>query len=245
MKAFDGRTWAVLTEFFAYDPTFSGGARVASGDLNGDGVDDIITAAGPGGGPHVKAFDARTGQMLFSQFAADPTFAGGVRPTTTTLPYTYDAREAVVARTRTGDVTTSAIYQSNTSTSGLSQKVWVGDGQPPPGVVPSVVFPPLASGVLPVRVLEGRVTGVAADGKSMTIARGDGSTVTLDLAGDPVLPDGAIYIEGSISPATFFLGDQTAADIADIRPGRWVRAKVGRAFTLSQPQYMAVEVHLL
>ena len=38
--------------FFPYDSVFSGGVRVASGDLTGDGIADVITAAGPGEGPH-------------------------------------------------------------------------------------------------------------------------------------------------------------------------------------------------
>ena len=49
----------VVTEvasFYAYEPSFTGGADVAAADLTGDGVAEIITGAGPGGGPHVRAF---------------------------------------------------------------------------------------------------------------------------------------------------------------------------------------------
>ena len=71
-------TWRVLASFFAYDAAFTGGVRVAAGDLNGDGRADIITGAGPGGGPHVKAFNGLTTTELESFFAFDPAFTGGV-----------------------------------------------------------------------------------------------------------------------------------------------------------------------
>src|SRR5262249_21274032 len=45
---------AVLGDFYAYNPGFGGGVSVASADLNGDGVADIITGPGPSGGPQVK-----------------------------------------------------------------------------------------------------------------------------------------------------------------------------------------------
>jgi FG-GAP repeat len=64
--------------FFAFDPGFQGGVRVAAGDVNGDGTADIITGAGPGGGPHVKVFDGGTLALLRSFFAYDAGFAGGV-----------------------------------------------------------------------------------------------------------------------------------------------------------------------
>ena len=59
-------------------PGFGGGVRVAVGDVNGDGVDDIITGAGAGG-QEVKVFDGVTGQTVrsFNPFAAG--YTGGVR----------------------------------------------------------------------------------------------------------------------------------------------------------------------
>jgi hypothetical protein len=83
---------ALLGSFFAYAPSFGGGVYVAAGDLNGDGHADIVTGAGAGGGPHVKAIDGtKLGQrqtnspeiadsaLLASFFAYSPTFTGGVR----------------------------------------------------------------------------------------------------------------------------------------------------------------------
>ena len=59
-------------------PGYTGPVRVATGDINGDGVQDIIVAAGPGGGPHVKVFDGATGQLIRSFFAFEQAFTGGV-----------------------------------------------------------------------------------------------------------------------------------------------------------------------
>src|SRR5262249_14731444 len=61
-----------------YDPSFRGGVHVALGDVNGDGIPDVVTGAGEGGGPHVKVFDGLTGTLLRSFFAYDPSFTGGV-----------------------------------------------------------------------------------------------------------------------------------------------------------------------
>lgn len=65
-------------QFFAYNQAFTGGVDVAAGDVDGDGIDEIITGAGPGGGPHVQVFKA-DGTVVSSFFAYDARFAGGVR----------------------------------------------------------------------------------------------------------------------------------------------------------------------
>jgi hypothetical protein len=62
----------------AYAANFAGGVRVATGDVNGDGTPDIVTAPGAGGGPHVKVFDGVTGQLLTEFMAYTPSFTGGV-----------------------------------------------------------------------------------------------------------------------------------------------------------------------
>ncbi|MFN4257799.1 MAG: autotransporter-associated beta strand repeat-containing protein [Gemmataceae bacterium] len=78
IRVFDGVTGQVVREFFAYAPSFTGGVFVAVGDVNGDGVADIITAPGAGGGPHVKVFDGVTNAVIGSFFAYAPSFTGGV-----------------------------------------------------------------------------------------------------------------------------------------------------------------------
>src|SRR5262245_42546426 len=57
---------------------FFGGVRIASADVTGDTVADIITAAGPGGAPHVRVMNGATGKDSLNFFAYDQNFSGGV-----------------------------------------------------------------------------------------------------------------------------------------------------------------------
>ncbi|QGJ69990.1 Hypothetical protein PBC10988_16790 [Planctomycetales bacterium 10988] len=71
-----------LMSFFPFTEEFTGGVRVATGDINGDGILDIVMAAGPGGGPRVRVFDSQTGEPITGGindfYAYDEFFSGGV-----------------------------------------------------------------------------------------------------------------------------------------------------------------------
>jgi len=57
----------VSAGFFAYGKNFKGGVDVATGDIDGDGLDEIITATGPGSS-RIKAFEL-DGSVILDFFA--------------------------------------------------------------------------------------------------------------------------------------------------------------------------------
>ena len=79
VRVFDGTNLNVLLDFAPYEMQFTGGAYIAAGDVNGDGIPDIITGADTGGGPSVKVFSGKDGSVLQSFFAFEEGFTGGVR----------------------------------------------------------------------------------------------------------------------------------------------------------------------
>ena len=74
----NSQTGEILESFFAFSPAFTGGVFVAVQDTNGDGILDIIAAAGPGGGPEVRIFNGGNLNVLRSFFAYAEDFSGGV-----------------------------------------------------------------------------------------------------------------------------------------------------------------------
>jgi hypothetical protein len=78
VEVWSGRTGALIASFYAYSKFFPGGVRVASGDVSNNGFWDIITGAGPGGGPQVNVYSGFNGQLLAAFYAYNKNFTGGV-----------------------------------------------------------------------------------------------------------------------------------------------------------------------
>lgn len=70
---------SLIRSFLAYGENFRGGVNVAVGDVNGDGVDEIISAPSIGGTPQIRVFDG-LGKAIFTPgfLAYSDNFRGGV-----------------------------------------------------------------------------------------------------------------------------------------------------------------------
>lgn len=86
---------ALINRFFAFDPAFTGGVNVATGPVLADGSLALLVAAGAGGGPQVRGFNGATAEVLYTLWAFDPNFTGGVTLTTGNL--FGDGRMQIVA----------------------------------------------------------------------------------------------------------------------------------------------------
>src|SRR6185436_1970310 len=78
VRVIDEGSGAVLAQFAPYGNTFQGGVRVATGDLTGDGVDEIVTATGWSIVAEVRVY-TQNGGLLTSFRPYGASFDGGVQ----------------------------------------------------------------------------------------------------------------------------------------------------------------------
>ncbi len=168
VKVFSGVGAKVLTSFFAYDPGFIGGVRVATGDVNGDGLADVITGAGPGGVPHVKAFGGNTGSLLLSFLAYDIGFQGGV---------------FVASGDVNGDGRAELITATGAGTPGVVKTFSFENGEPSP----QVIFNPYGNFTGGVSVATGDINGDGLADIVTGTGAGAGPHVKVFKGSDPVL----------------------------------------------------------
>ena len=80
VQVLDGATGAVLFDVAPFEATFTGGVFVAAGDINMDGVPELVITPDQGGGPRVRVYDGATfGQLADFLGITDDAFRGGAR----------------------------------------------------------------------------------------------------------------------------------------------------------------------
>src|SRR5262245_61427406 len=91
-QVFNAATGVKIADFAPFEPTFIGGVTTAMGDVNNDGIPDLVVGAGPGGGPRVRIFNGANmglgfdpnapGSILADFFAFEDSQRGGVTVST-------------------------------------------------------------------------------------------------------------------------------------------------------------------
>jgi FG-GAP-like repeat len=77
VRVYQAGTGTLKFNFFPYETTFTGGVRVAVGDVNNDGIDDIITMPATGGSARLRVYDGKDGANILDTILFDPAFRGG------------------------------------------------------------------------------------------------------------------------------------------------------------------------
>ena len=118
----------VTTDFFAYS-IYSGGVRVAAGDVDGDGRPEIVTAPGrPGAPPEVRVFDAASHEQTRAVTAFGREWGGGVFVASADL--NEDGKAEVIAGADAGGGSDIQVYDGADG----RRLAWFNTPFPGPGV---------------------------------------------------------------------------------------------------------------
>jgi lipoprotein-anchoring transpeptidase ErfK/SrfK len=110
-------------QFFAYDKGFRSGVNVACADVDADGLPDIITGAGPGGGADVKIFDA-AGRLKATQTLSMAPVGAGALVFTGNID--NDPEEEILASpAANGTFDLTVIDHSKNGYTGSSRQTWI------------------------------------------------------------------------------------------------------------------------
>lgn len=101
-----------------YFPLSPVAVRIATADVNGDGVPDLVGGSGPLGGPHVIVIDGKTHYRLAEFFAFEHAFTGGVFVAAGDV--TGDGKEDVVVTPDRGGGPVVAVYDGAKLSAGFN-----------------------------------------------------------------------------------------------------------------------------
>ena len=80
VRVLDGKSQAELFAIDPFEAAFTGGVYISAGDIDGDGIPDIVISPDEGGGPRVRIFSGKDFSQLADFFGIDdPNFRGGAR----------------------------------------------------------------------------------------------------------------------------------------------------------------------
>jgi len=103
---------SLINSWLAYDKNFKGGVEVATGDLNGDNIPEIITSPSSDGGPHVRVFDGY-GNPKFTPgfFVDDKEYRGNVF--VDTIHDSISQSATILTLTNPNNTPTISIFSNN------------------------------------------------------------------------------------------------------------------------------------
>jgi hypothetical protein len=78
VTVYDAATGQRVNRFLAFEPSFGGGVRSATGDVNGDGFTDVVCATAAGTFARVRAFSGKDGSVLANRVPFGIGYTGGL-----------------------------------------------------------------------------------------------------------------------------------------------------------------------